>query len=118
MTTPEGKIKSRIKKLLNKYGAYTHMPVQNGMGAPSLDFVCCYRGLYIAIEAKAPGKKPTKRQQRTMEKIRNAHGYAFLVHDDETIELLERFLIIMGAMMDEEVSKVRKDKAAGAFKRK
>ena len=62
--------RSRIKKLLNKYGAYSHMPVQNGMGLPTLDFVCCYGGLYLAIEAKAPGKKPTQRQRRAAKRHR------------------------------------------------
>ena len=65
MTTPEGKVKAAIKAVLKRVGAYYHMPVQNGMGAPSLDFVCCYKGRFVAIEAKAPGEKPTKRQIQT-----------------------------------------------------
>lgn len=111
-TTPEGKIKSRIKKLLNKHLVYSHMPVQNGMGTPSLDYVCCWRGLYIAIEAKAPGKKPTKRQEKTMGQVRKAGGYAFVVHDDATLALLDRFFISMGAMIDhkaiQQISKLEK----------
>ncbi len=54
--TPEGKVKDKIKKMLKEHGAYFHMPVQNGMGAPTLDFVGCYCSHYFAIEAKAPGK--------------------------------------------------------------
>ena len=99
-TTPEGKIKSSIKKILNKHGVYSHMPVQNGMGAPSLDFVCCFKSFYLAIEAKAPGKKPTERQKKTMRKIRAAGGYAFVVHDAATLELLDRFLIGMAKIID------------------
>ena len=66
-TTPEGKVKDQIKSVLNKFGIYYFMPVQNGMGKPGLDFYCCYRGKFIAIEAKAPGKKPTPRQLNTLQ---------------------------------------------------
>lgn len=103
-TTPEGKIKARVKKLLNQHGAYSHMPVQNGMGSPSLDFVCCFRGLYVAIEAKAPGKKPTKRQEKTMAQIRKAGGLAFVVSNEETLDLLERWLIGMAARMNRHIA--------------
>lgn len=95
-TTPEGKAKQRIKKLLNKYGVYSHMPVQNGMGAPTLDFVCCYNGLYLAIEAKAPGKKPTERQLKTMSQISKAGGVAICVGtNEEQFNALETLLIAL-----------------------
>lgn len=93
MSTPEGKTKTRIKKMLNKYGVYSHMPVQNGMGAPTLDFVCCYGGLYIAIEAKAPGKKPSDRQLKTMSQISAAGGVALCVGTNEAdFDSLEKLL--------------------------
>jgi hypothetical protein len=93
MSTPEGKVKTRIKKLLNQYGAYSHAPVQNGMGQPSLDFICCYNGLYLAIEAKAPGKHPSERQLKTMEQISKAGGVAIVVGtSEESFDGLERLL--------------------------
>lgn len=93
MSTPESKAKQRVKKLLNKYGVYSHMPVQNGMGAPTLDFVCCYKGLYLAIETKAPGKKPTQRQMKTMSQIAKAGGVAMVVGTTEAqFGALEKFL--------------------------
>ena len=104
METPEGKIKGRIKRVLNKYQVYSHMPVQNGMGSPTLDYVCCWRGLYIGIEAKAPGKKPTPRQEKTMSKIRAAGGFAFVVSNDETLNLMEKFFITMGKIMDRQLA--------------
>lgn len=105
-TTPEGKIKAKIKKILNAHGVYSHMPVQNGMGAPSLDYVCCFKGYYIAIEAKAPGKKPSKRQLKTMEQIRKADGWAFVVHDDDTLARLDAFLTKFGAYVDKQRQRV------------
>lgn len=84
MATPEGKIKEHVKKLLRLHDAYWHCPVQNGMGAPSLDFVCCHMGRYFAIETKAPGGKPTSRQQNTMLQIERAGGRTFVIDGDYT----------------------------------
>lgn len=92
MTTPEGKVKNKVKQLLKQYGAYWHCPVQNGMGAPSLDFVCCANGRYVAIETKAPGKKPTPRQEQTMHDIQTAKGLCFVVSTDSELEALELYL--------------------------
>ena len=66
MLTPEGKVKEQVKRLLRSHNAYYFMPVQNGMGAPSLDFLICHNGNFLGVETKAPGKKPTKRQEVTM----------------------------------------------------
>lgn len=88
--TPEGKVKDKIKKILKEYGAYYYMPVSNGMGAPALDFIACYKGKFLSIEAKAPGKHATPRQVKTMADIRMAGGEALMVDGSkETIvELL------------------------------
>lgn len=80
--TPEGLVKERVKRMLKAYGAYWHCPVQNGMGAPSLDFICCFKGRYFAVETKAPGKKPTPRQEITMQQIRDAGGKVFVIDGD------------------------------------
>lgn len=77
--TPEGKVKEQVKKLLKEYGAYYHMPVQNGMGAPTLDFICCMGGRYLGIETKSPGKLATARQQKTMQEINAAGGITLVV---------------------------------------
>lgn len=89
MTTPEGKVKAKVKELLKQFGAYYHMPVMNGMGAPSLDFVCCLKGKYFAIETKAGNKKPTPRQEATMHEIQRAGGKCFLINEVEGMESLE-----------------------------
>ncbi len=79
--TPEGRVKARIKAVLEGLNAYWHMPIQNGMGAPTLDFVQvqvpgCPA---FAIEAKAPGEEPTARQWRTIKRIRDAGGTVFVI---------------------------------------
>lgn len=88
--TPEGRIKEAIKSELKKLGVYYHMPVQNGMGKPTLDFVCCHQGYFFAIEAKAPGKKPTARQELTIAEMRRAGGKVYIVDSSYAIhEMVE-----------------------------
>ena len=78
--TPEGKIKAAVKRKLNGLGeCYHHWPVQNGMGAPCLDCHGCYRGVYFAIECKAPGNVPTARQDETIRQIAAAGGYVCVI---------------------------------------
>lgn len=89
-TTPEGRVKDLVKKLLKEYAphVYYHMPVQNGMGSPTLDFIGCAYGVYFGIETKAPGKSPTPRQAATMEQIVQAKGRVFVI-DGPTTRYIE-----------------------------
>lgn len=84
--TPEGKVKEKVKRLLKKYNCYYFMPVQTGYGAPTLDILVCAGGVFLAIETKAPGKKPTARQELTISEIRRAGGLTIVV-DGDTSEL-------------------------------
>ena len=90
--TPESKVKAQVKKLLAEHGAYWLMPVMNGMGAPALDFHCIHRGLAFCIETKAGNKRPTPRQDTTMNQIRLAGGLAFLVNEVEGLQELREWL--------------------------
>lgn len=92
MKGPENKVKEQVKKILKKYKVYWHMPVSNGMGAPSLDFVCCAGGAYLAIETKAPGKKPTPRQLLTIGLIESSHGKVLVIDGEKGLKLLEKWL--------------------------
>lgn len=90
-TTPEGRVKARLNKRLGEeFGSalYRFMPVQNGMGAPALDYFCCYKGLFIAIETKVPGKNLSPRQEITAKNIILAGGKVFVARDPREIELL------------------------------
>lgn len=90
MTTPEGKVKDKVKAVLRAHKAYWHCPVQNGMGAPSLDFVGCHMGRFFAIETKATGNKPTARQELTIAEMRAAGAKVFVIDGDTC--LLENWL--------------------------
>lgn len=74
MSTPEGKVKDQVKRLLAQYKPrlYAHWPVQNGMGEPTLDCNGAINGRAYAIETKAPGKKMTPRQEVTAAGMRLA----------------------------------------------
>lgn len=82
--TPEGKVKAAIDKVLKEAGAYYLKPVQNGMGAPGVDYHGCHKSLSIVIETKAPGKIPTARQLNTLRWAINAGSAAFVIDGDLT----------------------------------
>jgi len=89
MSTPEGKVKVKVKAMFKRYGIYYHMPVQNGMGEPTLDFVASVNGRFFAVETKAPGKKLTQRQLVTKDKMAKSGAYVFVVSNDEELAVLE-----------------------------
>lgn len=94
-------VKQRIKKVLKEVQypekLWYYMPVPNAYGGHSLDFIGVYCGMSFAIEAKAPGKNPTPRQQATIIKMQRA-GVAVFVIDGDTTEL-NRYLIRVGEIM-------------------
>jgi hypothetical protein len=79
-TTPEGAVKRKLRKLLADYpDVYTYWPVPTGFGKTTLDVLGCYRGRFFEVETKAPGKKPTLRQQVELETIARAMGKTFVI---------------------------------------
>jgi hypothetical protein len=96
--TPEGKVKAIGQKMMRLYAnVYYHMPVQNGMGNPTLDFIICCNGYSMAVETKTPGKKATPRQEITMEAMRKAGCFVFLVDGQEGWNIVEAHMIMLGA---------------------
>lgn len=96
MTTPEGRVKAKVSRALSALPrCYRFMPVQNGMGKPGLDYYCCIRGHFIAIETKVPGKNLTVRQETTKAEIEAAGGTVFVVRDDEELtQMLARIALL------------------------
>lgn len=92
-TTPEGKVKARVRAIINKHPSiYSFWPVPSGYGESSVDCILCLRGRFIGVEVKAPGKRPTARQQTMLERISTAGGQALVVGTDEELELLDATL--------------------------
>lgn len=91
--TPEGRVKKDIRKWLKDRGVWFYMPVQSGMGVVGIpDFVCCWAGRFLAIEAKAPGKRgnTTPNQDHRIAEIRSAGGIAVVVDDVSQLTEIER----------------------------
>jgi hypothetical protein len=80
MRTPEGKVKERIKKLLNECNIYYVMPVTSGYGnSGAPDFLICMKGTFVGVECKAGKNRMTKLQELNSEKILDSGGLFFLV---------------------------------------
>lgn len=91
--TPEGKIKAAIKSILDALPKlYYDMPVPGGWGRSSLDFVGCWHGRFFAIEAKAPGKSMTPRQELAAEKMLGAGAIVFEIDGPDGLAELKSWL--------------------------
>jgi hypothetical protein len=102
--TPEGKIKKLVKSMLQEFHApvqvdgfsvselYEWWPVPGGFGSSSLDCIIGYRGCMIAVETKAPGEKPTPRQNFTIAQIKGAGCISFVVDSEQSCLLLRDVL--------------------------
>jgi hypothetical protein len=80
--TPEAKVKKKVVDVLKKNNAYYFFPATGGYGRSGVpDIVCCYRGIFVAIECKAGSNKPTALQQSEMQKISTAQGFVLVVNE-------------------------------------
>lgn len=87
--TPESKVKAKIKDLLTKYNVYYAMPVGSMYGNSGVpDFLCCVKGHFLAIEAKAGKGKTTALQDKNLHLIERAGGTTLVIRED-TLDLLE-----------------------------
>ena len=56
------------------------------------DIIVCYRGRFLAFEAKVGKNKPTVLQEQTIRKILRAGGYALVVRSVEEVkEIIKAF---------------------------
>ena len=91
-TTPEGKIKKRLDKVLKELAKagplWVYSPQAGPFGKAGVpDRLVLANGQLIGAECKANAyKKPTALQEREMEKIEAAGGICYLVFDDAGIE--------------------------------
>lgn len=83
----------RCQAIAKKFGAW-QMKTQSGAyggraGLP--DLILCYRGLFIGVECKKRGERPSEIQLREHELIRRAGGICIVVEEPlELARLLER----------------------------
>lgn len=84
--TPEYLLKRSIKDLLRTLGVF-HFSVLQGLGSyPGIsDFLGCYQGRLLAIEAKAPHGKPSPAQTEFLRRVTEAGGIAILAYTIEDV---------------------------------
>ena len=86
--TPEAKVKAKIKVVLKTYDIYYAMPIGTGYGSSGVpDFLCCVRGRFFAIEAKAGKGKTTALQDKNIKQVIASGGIALVVNEDNIEEL-------------------------------
>ena len=89
-STPESKVKKKVRTLLDAYGVYHFMPPANGFGRAGIpDIVGCFRGQFIAVECKAGNNTTTALQDRELQRIKEAGGYALVINENNINELKE-----------------------------
>lgn len=108
--TPEGKVKARVKEILKERGVWYCMPRGQTFGRAGIpDFLCCYRGRFIAIETKAGRGKATPLQLRELKDIFGHQGIALIVREDGMPELnaaldfAEKMCVPFGFTTDEKI---------------
>ena len=94
--TPEGRVKQAVNRVVEPYiergYVYKFMPVQSGFGKKTLDYLLCVNGVFVAIETKAPGKKPTALQELCSREIARAGGTVFVIDNVNGVGKLREFL--------------------------
>lgn len=92
--TPEAKVKDKIKAILKAHGAYYAMPIGTGLGNSGVpDFLVCYGGHFLGIEAKAGKGKTTALQDKHLREIDKAGGWTLVINEESLeLEVLEAIL--------------------------
>ena len=98
--TPEGAVKELVTAVFKEFGAYYYMPVPGGYGATTVDYLACFLGWFIAVETKAPGKKPTARQETVLRELRAADAAIFVIDGPAGVANLRAYLKTAYALGD------------------
>lgn len=89
----EGSLQERIQKLIERNGGYcfkNHGDMTTEPGRP--DIVCCYKGYFIAIEAKIDNNTPTRQQGIHCRNVWRAGGIAMIAWDTADVVEVLRFV--------------------------
>lgn len=96
MSTPEGRVKAKLDKLLKSYGdeLFYFSPQAGPYGRAGIpDRIVCVRGYFLGIEVKKDhAAKPTPLQEKCMLDINKAGGRTFVVYDDVTIAKVKTWI--------------------------
>lgn len=98
-STPENRVKTLVKRLLATYkNLYSNWPVPYGYGTSTLDCIICFRGKFVGVETKAPGKTPTALQKAVIEQMSAAGAAVFVIDGPEGVAKLREYLDDLAAV--------------------
>lgn len=87
-TTPEAKVKAKIKAILKAHNIYYAMPIGTGYGNSGVpDFLCCVNGKFLAIEAKAGKGTTTALQDKNIKQITESGGVALVINETNLADI-------------------------------
>ena len=97
-STPEGRVKSRIKAWLSAQGFYHFSPIGGPYAVHGVpDIVVCANGRFVGIECKAPGKEKntTKNQDLHKERIERNQGVAIVTSKlEDVVEIFTKLGLV------------------------
>jgi hypothetical protein len=92
----ERDVKKRVSALLSlameHEPLYVWMPVVTGFGKRSLDYICCVRGQFLAIETKATGEWLRPDQRQRARDILKSGAKVFIISGPDGYGALENYL--------------------------
>ena len=92
-TQAEGNFQQRIQKYIKSIGGYVHKNWGNMTSAPGIaDLTACYKGLYLAIEAKDRNNTPSTEQGIHCRAVQKAGGKTVVVW---TMEEVHKFFKLL-----------------------
>ena len=88
---PESELKAALKTMLNKRGAFWSMIPGGAYGKKGdPDMVVCYKGFYVAVEAKTPTGRQRPDQKLRQEQIEAAGGIYILARSmKQVVDVLD-----------------------------
>jgi hypothetical protein len=87
----EKDVKADVKKIFDHHGWWFWMPPANGMGVSNVDFNALRSGVFMAVETKWSGNKPTVGQVVYLRKTVANDGLAFVV-DETTLQVFAAYM--------------------------
>ena len=109
-TTPEGKVKEKVKAILKQRGVWYCMPRGQTYGRAGIpDFLCCHKGRFIAVETKAGRGRATPLQMKELKDLFRHQGIVLIVREDgmdeleHALDFAERVSGPFGFTTDEEI---------------
>lgn len=109
----EKDVKREVKKLLDAHEWFWFMPSANGYGKAGIsDFLAIRGGVFLALETKFGGNKPTALQIGFLNSVQAEKGFAFAV-SEKNLDWLKAFLTHFDNAAEAVASQQQVDEADG-----